>query len=80
MYKNANLTSDIYRDTGIRTDVYDLYEDETNKMGRVVVIEVPSRPIGKVFKFEDVPLMRVGEDLLPKGKNKYMYYVLAKGK
>ena len=61
----GDLASDIYRDTGIRTDVYDLYENEANKTGRVVVIEVPSRPIGKVFKFEDVPLMRVGEDLLP---------------
>ena len=27
------------------------------------MIEVPSRPIGKVFKFEDVPLRRVGEEL-----------------
>lgn len=31
----------------------------------MVVIEVPSRPIGKAYKFEDVALMRVGEDLLP---------------
>lgn len=61
----GNLESNIYRDTGIRPDVYELYEDEENNKGRVVVIEVPSRPTGKVFKFEDVPLMRVGEDLLP---------------
>lgn len=61
----GELESNIYRDTGIRTEVYELFEDEENKLGRVLVIEVPSRPIGKVYKFEDVPLMRVGEDLLP---------------
>lgn len=59
----GELASNIYRDTGIRTDVYELYEDDKNKTGRVVVIEVPSRPTGKVYKYEDVPLMRVGEDL-----------------
>ena len=61
----GELESNIYRDTGIRPEVYELFEDEVNKTGRVVVIEVPSRPIGKAYKFEDVALMRVGEDLLP---------------
>ena len=61
----GELESNIYRDTGIRPEVYELFEDEANKTGRVVVIEIPSRPIGKVYKFEDVALMRVGEDLLP---------------
>ena len=61
----GELESNIYRDTGIRPEVYELFEDEANKTGRVVVIEVPSRPIGKAYKFEDVALMRVGEDLLP---------------
>jgi ATP-dependent DNA helicase RecG len=61
----GDLESNIYRDTNIRPEVYELFEDEANKTGRVVVIEIPSRPIGKVYKFEDVALMRVGEDLLP---------------
>lgn len=61
----GDLEGNIYRDLGIRTEVYELYEDEANKTGRVVVIEVPSRPTGKAFRFEDVPLMRVGEDLHP---------------
>jgi ATP-dependent DNA helicase RecG len=61
----GELEADIYRDTGIRPSVYELYEDETAKTGRVLVIDVPSRPIGKVYKFEDVPLMRVGEELKP---------------
>ena len=63
----GELESNIYRDTGIRPEVYELFEDEANKTGRVVVIEIPSRPIGKVYKFEDVALMRVGEDLLGLG-------------
>lgn len=61
----GELESSIYRDTGIRPLVYELYEDETVKRGRVLVIEVPPRPIGRVYKFEDVALMRVGEELKP---------------
>ena len=59
------LESDIYRDIQIRPTVYELYEDEANKKGRVLVIDIPSRPVGKLFRFEDVPLMRVGEELRP---------------
>ena len=61
----GQLESDIYRDMGIRPDIYELYEDKETKTGRVLVIEVPPHPIGKVYKFEDVPLMRVGEELKP---------------
>ena len=61
----GQLEADIYRDTGIRVIVYELYENEINKKGRVLIIEVPSRPFGRVFKFEDVALMRVGEELKP---------------
>ena len=64
----GQLESDIYRDTGIRTDVYELFEDGK----RVLVIDVPSRPRGRVFKFEDVPLMRVGEDLKPMSDEVYL--------
>lgn len=59
------LESNIYRDCGIRPKIYELYEDDLNRKGRVVIIEVEGRPIGKLFKFEDVALMRVGEDLKP---------------
>lgn len=61
----GDLESSIYRDTQIRPVIYDLYEDEVNKTGRVVVIEIPPRPVGKLFRFEDVALMRVGEELKP---------------
>ncbi len=61
----GELESKIYNDTGIHPDVYELYENKSSKTGRVLVINIPARPLGKVFKFEDVPLMRVGEELRP---------------
>jgi ATP-dependent DNA helicase recG-related protein len=61
----GELENKIYRDIGIRPTIYELYEDEAAKRGRVLVIDVPGRPVGRVFKFEDVPLMRVGEELRP---------------
>lgn len=61
----GDLESDIYRDTQIRPVIYELFEDEVNKKGRVLVIEIPPRPVGKLFRFEDVALMRVGEELKP---------------
>lgn len=67
----GQLESDIYRDMGIRPDIYELYDDGK----RVLVIGVPSRPIGKVFKFEDVPLMRVGEELKPMDDKTYISIV-----
>lgn len=71
----GDLESRIYNDLGIRPEIYELYEDEQNKLGRVLVIEVPPRPIGVVFKFEDVPLMRVGEELHPMDDNTYLSYI-----
>ncbi len=64
----GELESNIYRDTGIRPKVYELFDQSK----RVLIIEVPSRPAGKVFKFEDVPLMRVGEELKPMSDGVYL--------
>lgn len=61
----GTLESNIYKDSGIRPKIYELYEDSVNHQGRVVVIEVEGRPVGKLFRFEDVALMRVGEELKP---------------
>ncbi len=57
----GKLAEDIYRDLQIRVNTEVLFEG-TN---RVLVIHIPSRPVGKPIKLNDVPLMRVGEDLLP---------------
>lgn len=72
------LESKIYKDTGIRPKVYELYEDETSRTGRVLVIEVPARPIGMVFKFEDVALMRVGEELQPMSDEMFLSIIQEK--
>lgn len=67
----GQLESNIYRDMGIRPDVYELYQEVDGEQKRVLVIEVPGRPAGKVFKFEDVALMRVGEELKPMDDKTY---------
>lgn len=59
--QEGKLEEDIYRDKQIRVKTEILYSNDK----RVLIIHVPSRPVGKTLKFEDVPLMRVGEDLLP---------------
>jgi ATP-dependent DNA helicase RecG len=64
----GELESKIYTDTGIRPLVFELFEEKK----RVLVIEVPSRPAGKVFKFEDVALMRIGEELKPMSDEYYL--------
>ena len=63
------LESKIYNDTGIRVEIQELYTKD-NK--RVLVIKIPTRPKGKVYKFEDVALMRVGEELKPMSDEKYL--------
>ena len=55
----GQLEDAIYEALKIRVKVEELYED--NK--RVLVIKVPSRPIGRLLKYEGVALMRVGESL-----------------
>ena len=64
----GELEANIYRDTNIRASVYELFENQN----RVLVIEVSPRPAGKVFKFEDVALMRVGEELKPMSDEVYL--------
>ena len=60
----GDLTSRIRKDTGILTNIYELFEDNEAKTGRVVVIEVPTHPVGEFLRFRDVPLVRIGEELI----------------
>ena len=57
--KVGELTDEIYERLGIRIEATELYEDGK----RVLVLSVPSRPIGRLLRFEGVPLMRTGESL-----------------
>lgn len=70
VYLNAvgKLEQDIYREKQIRVEVEELFEGPK----RVLIIKIPGRPAGKVFKFEDVALMRVGEELLPMSDEQYL--------
>lgn len=65
----GDLESKIYNDTGIRVLTQELFDDDAK---RVVIIKIPSRPVGKVYKFEDVALMRVGEELKPMSDEQYL--------
>ncbi|CAN5787846.1 hypothetical protein BH24BAC1_BH24BAC1_36220 [soil metagenome] len=66
--REGQLEQDVYRDTGLRVEIEVLYEDDN----RVLVIKVPSRPIGKPLYFEDVPLMRVGDGLSRMSEEMYL--------
>jgi ATP-dependent DNA helicase RecG len=57
--KIGELEDETYSRLGIRVRFEELFENSL----RVLVIHIPARPIGKMMKFEGVPLMRVGESL-----------------
>jgi ATP-dependent DNA helicase RecG len=65
------LAQNIYHVLKIRVEVIELIEDQK----RVVVVKIPGRPAGRLYKFEDVALMRVGEELLPMSDEKYLSIV-----
>jgi ATP-dependent DNA helicase RecG len=54
------LEDAVYEKLEIRVRIEELYDENNN---RVVITTIPSRPVGKMLKFEGVPLMRVGESL-----------------
>lgn len=59
------LEDAIYEKMQIRVPITEEFEpskDAPNRK-RVIIFNVPSRPIGKMLKFEGVPLMRTGESL-----------------
>lgn len=58
--KIGALEDDVYSRLGIRVRMEELFDE--NGL-RVLVTHIPSRPVGKMLKFEGVPLMRVGESL-----------------
>lgn len=57
--KIGSLEDDVYKQLNIRIRIEELFESGL----RVLVINIPSRPLGKTLKFEGVPLMRVGGSL-----------------
>lgn len=57
--KIGALEDETYSRLGIRVRMEELYENGL----RVLIAHIPTRPVGKMMKFEGVPLMRVGESL-----------------
>ena len=57
--KEGKLEQDVYRDLKVRIKTDTLFDSGK----RILVIKIPSRPIGKALCFNDIPLMRVGESL-----------------
>lgn len=58
----GELKQNIYRDLKISVNPFELYDENEN---RILIIDIPERPIGKFYTFEDVPLTRNGEELIP---------------
>ena len=59
------LEDEIYKRIQIRVPITEMFEPsaEAHDRKRVIVFNVPSRPVGKMLRFEGVPLMRTGESL-----------------
>lgn len=57
--KLGALEDEVYTRLAIRVRLEEIFEEGL----RVLVTQIPSRPIGKVLKFEGVPLMRTGDSL-----------------
>jgi ATP-dependent DNA helicase RecG len=57
------LEDEVYERLHVRVHTEELFVNIGKEQRRVLVINVPSRPIGKALRFEGVPLMRVGESL-----------------
>ena len=59
------LEDAIYEKMKIRVSITEEFEPSKEALNkkRVIIFNVPSRPIGKMLKYEGVPLMRTGESL-----------------
>ena len=63
----GSLEDEIYERLNIRVHIYELFDED----GRVLVCEIPSRPLGKTLKFEGVALMRSGDSLRNMSDDEY---------
>lgn len=61
----GQLEDAIYDYMKIRVRIDEVYEpsEDAVERKRVLIFNIPSRPVGKLMKFEGVPLMRIGESL-----------------
>ena len=57
--KTGEMEDEIYKRLSIRVKIQELFEKEK----RVLIFNIPSRPVGSPLQFEGVPLMRIGDSL-----------------
>lgn len=57
------LEDEIYTRLRIRVHAEELFDESGKDKLRVLVLNIPGRPLGKALRFEGVPLMRVGDSL-----------------
>lgn len=66
--REGQLEQDVFRDLSVRVETEVLFEGDK----RVLVIKIPSRPVGKPLYFKDVALMRVGDGLSRMSEEMYI--------
>ena len=71
----GEIKSKILDKLGMRVEVYEIYDD----LKRVLVFDIPSRPIGTPLSFEGTYLMRVGEELVAMTAN-HLQKIFSEGK
>lgn len=57
--KTGELEDEVYQRLRIRVRIHELFEEGK----RVLVFDIPSRPMGAALRFEGIPLMRTGGSL-----------------
>lgn len=63
-----DATKKIYDATGQRVEIEEVFDGND----KVIVIRIPSRPMGTLLKFAGVPLMRVNDSLEPMSDQEYL--------
>lgn len=54
-----DMQKKVYNTTGQKIGIEEVFENDK----KVIIVSIPSRPIGQLLKFAGVPLMRIGESL-----------------
>jgi ATP-dependent DNA helicase RecG len=58
--ETGELEDAVYEKLGVRVHIEELFDENVL---RVIVTKIPSRPLGRMMKFEGVALMRIGDSL-----------------
>ncbi|MFH1546653.1 MAG: ATP-binding protein [Patescibacteria group bacterium] len=59
--ENIGKTKSIlFQKLGRRVKIEEIFDEKEN---RILIFHIPSRPVGQVFRFHGIPLMRVNEEL-----------------